>query len=99
MKKPKHTGFDAPFLDDEEKALIETLDPARIAPDRKSADVLAEWQAAARNTQRKKSITIRIQERDIAKLKVRAIQKGMPYQTLIASILHQYAEGGLKENL
>jgi len=56
-------------------------------------------QAAMRNTVCKKAITVRIQERDIARLKARALQKGIPYQTLIASILNQYAEGALKEEV
>ena len=62
-------------------------------------ELKTEWQAAIRNTVRKKAITVRIQERDIARLKARALQKGMPHQTLIASILHQYAEGALKEEV
>lgn len=99
MKKPKHTGYDAPYLDDEEREFFETLDPAKIKPDKTRAKALSEWQAIVRNTQRKKPVTVRIQERDIAKLKVRASQKGMPYQTLIASVLHQYAEGTLKEEV
>ena len=97
MTKPKHVGFDAPFLDDEERAAMEALERAQIMPDKSRAEALADWQAAARNTQRKRAITVRIQERDIARLKERAQQKGIPYQTLIASILHQYAEGDLKE--
>jgi predicted DNA binding CopG/RHH family protein len=56
-------------------------------------------QAAMRNTVCKKAITVRIQERDIARLEARALQKGIPHQTLIASILHQYAEGALKEEV
>lgn len=97
MTKPKHRGFDAPFLDDEERAMIESIDPAKIKADRSQTEALAEWRAVVKNTQRKKAITVRIQERDIAKLKARALQKGIPYQTLIGSILHQYAEGNLKE--
>ena len=62
-------------------------------------ELKTEWQAAMRSTMRKKAITGRIQERDVARLKAWALQKGIPYQTLIASILHQYAEGALKEEV
>ncbi len=41
----------------------------------------------------RKRISIAIPERDLARLKTRAAEKGMPYQTLINSILHEYVEG------
>ena len=41
-------------------------------------ELKTEWQAAMRNTVRKKAITVRIQERDIARLKARALQKRFP---------------------
>lgn len=37
-----------------------------------------------------KNINIRLAESDVIKLKAKAMRKGLPYQTLIASILHQY---------
>lgn len=98
MTKRKHRGFDAPFLDEEERVMIEAIDARKIKSDKSQAEAIAEWRAVVKNTQRKKAITVRIQERDIAKLKARALQKGIPYQTLIGSILHQYAEGSLKES-
>lgn len=45
----------------------------------------------ARNTLKKnKAITIRLAERDLMKLKAKAIEEGIPYQTLITSILHKH---------
>jgi predicted DNA binding CopG/RHH family protein len=41
---------------------------------------------------RRRSISISISERDLARLKTRAAEKGVPYETLIDSILHDYAE-------
>lgn len=41
---------------------------------------------------KRKRISISIPERDLARLKTRAAEQGMPYQTLINSILHQYVE-------
>jgi len=47
---------------------------------------------AAKNTVKKnKNINLRISERDLLKLKAKAIEEGIPYQTLAASILHKYA--------
>ena len=40
-----------------------------------------------------KNINIRISERDARKIKSLAVEKGIPYQTLIASIIHQYKKG------
>ena len=53
------------------------------------------WAEIARNTLdgKRKRISISIPERDLRKLKVRAAEEGMPYQTLINSILHKYVEG------
>lgn len=48
--------------------------------------------AAARNTLSKtKNINIRIAEKDLLKLKAKAIKEGLPYQTLVSSILHRSA--------
>ncbi|WP_454853798.1 DNA-binding protein [Rhizobium binxianense] len=50
------------------------------------------WQQAARQLieGKRKRISISITERDLARLKAKAIEEGMPYQTLINSILHKY---------
>lgn len=52
----------------------------------------------ARNTILKnKRINIRISERDLTKLKSKSVEEGLPYQTLISSILHKYISGKLIE--
>jgi predicted DNA binding CopG/RHH family protein len=44
----------------------------------------------ARNTLKKnKSITIRLAERDLLRLKEKAMKEGVPYQTLISSLIHK----------
>jgi len=53
---------------------------------------------AARTTlQKDKRINIRISSRDLEKLQKRAATEGIPYQTLIASTLHKFVTGKLKE--
>jgi predicted DNA binding CopG/RHH family protein len=80
------------YLDDEERDLIETLesDSARfksvMTPASRKAIVKAA--RATMNAEREK-ITLRISRGDLARLKSRAMQEGMPYQTLINSILHK----------
>ena len=52
------------------------------------------WEAAAKaylNPKRER-ISISIPKRDLERLKMRAAEEGMPYQTLINSILHKYVE-------
>jgi predicted DNA binding CopG/RHH family protein len=52
----------------------------------------AYWEQVARNTLdgKRRRISISVNERDLMKLKTRAAEEGMPYQTLINSILHKY---------
>jgi len=53
-------------------------------------------QESARYTiQKNKRVNIRISERDMVEIKKRAFEEGLPYQTLISSILHKYISGRL----
>ncbi len=52
---------------------------------------------ARRILQKDKRINIRISSRDLEKLQKRAVMEGVPYQTLIASTLHKFVTGKLKE--
>ena len=53
----------------------------------------------ARNTFLKnKRINIRITEKDFLGLKQKSLEEGIPYQSLISSILHKYLNGSLVEN-
>ena len=56
------------------------------------------YKAYAKATYRKdKRVNIRISEKDLLALQKRAIRQGIPYQTLIASVLHKYVNGTLTE--
>jgi predicted DNA binding CopG/RHH family protein len=44
---------------------------------------------------KRKSINLRVLEDDLQRIKIKAIENGIPYQTLIGSILHKYAHGTL----
>jgi len=55
-------------------------------------------QTVAEETFKKdKRINIRISSRDLESLQRRALEEGLPYQTLISSILHKYVSGGLQD--
>jgi predicted DNA binding CopG/RHH family protein len=82
----------------EEKELLDSVEREEWVsiPDfRKEAN---RYQDYARATFRKdKRVNIRISEKDLAKIQKRALQEGLPYQTLISSILHKFVTGQLKE--
>lgn len=51
----------------------------------------AHLQQIARNTTAKnKTITVRISERNLMRLKAAAAREGVPYQTLVSSLIHKY---------
>jgi predicted DNA binding CopG/RHH family protein len=59
---------------------------------------VGQYQAYARATFRKdKRVNIRISEKDLLDLQKRAIREGIPYQTLISSVIHKYVNGMLVE--
>jgi len=59
-------------------------------------DILKDASDTAYNTTSKsKAISVRVTEKDLLKLKTRAEESGVPYQTLINSLLHQYLRGAL----
>ncbi len=54
-------------------------------------------QAATETALKDTRINIRMAKRDVSALKTKALEQGVPYQTLIASVLHQYATGQIVE--
>jgi predicted DNA binding CopG/RHH family protein len=81
------------FLDREEEELFRAIESdtyafgkSAITPERKT-----ELQKAARHTlnDERVQITLRVSKHNLSKLKARAMLEGMPYQTLINSILHK----------
>ena len=60
--------------------------------------LLSELQEAAKATGLKdQRINIRLSSSDLQALRTRALQEGIPYQTLISSVLHKYVSGTLEE--
>jgi predicted DNA binding CopG/RHH family protein len=81
-------------LDDEEKQELEAIENAlesgeiKISPDFEKRK--KELQQIAKNSLNKtRNINIRLSERDLYKLKAKAVEEGIPYQTLASSILHK----------
>ena len=82
----------------EEKKILESYERGEW---RSVKDLKAEVQTlstAARNTMQKdKRINIRMSSRDLNQVQVIAAQEGIPYQTLISSIIHKYVSGSLTD--
>ncbi len=84
-------------LTPEEKELLESVEAGEWNSVANLKEEKAKAKQAARNTLRKDSrINIRIQSADLEKIKKIAEYEGLPYQTLVSSILHKFAEGRLK---
>lgn len=86
------TPIVGPYLDEEEKAIIEAMERDDYNPvSLLTPDLLKEHQAIARATlnEERIKISLRLRSSDLRRLKERALKEGMPYQTLIGSILHK----------
>ena len=85
-------------LDLEESELLESIERVNEKPVTEQGAQIERYMDYARATFRKdKRVNIRISGKDLHALKVRALEEGIPYQTLMASVLHKYTEGRLVE--
>ncbi|RKX91592.1 MAG: antitoxin [Spirochaetes bacterium] len=73
-------------LDKEEQRFEDEIDQLVPVTGKKKAEIEAILARARKN----RAISLRIAEYDLAGLKKRAEEEGMPYQTLISTILHKY---------
>jgi predicted DNA binding CopG/RHH family protein len=79
------------FVDDEERELVAAYEAAEFKPVANQKDQKRIAVAAAKRYTRKDArINIRLSTADLEMLKRRAVEEGLPYQSLIASVLHKY---------
>lgn len=84
----------AAALNEYEKEILDAYEKGEL----QAVDSGTDYQKIAKNTMKKnRKINIRISENDLSALRRRAAREGIPYQTLIGSVLHKYASGYLKE--
>lgn len=85
-------------LDKEEKGLLDSYERGEwrsVSSPKPEITKLSEY---ARHTlQKDKKINIRVSSKDLDEVQVIAAQEGVPYQTLISSIIHKYVSGYLVE--
>jgi predicted DNA binding CopG/RHH family protein len=87
-------------IDAEEKELLDSVERDEWKPAKggKRERERARYSRYAKATFRKdRRLNIRLSSKDLEAIQKRALAEGLPYQTLIASLLHKYASGRLKE--
>lgn len=85
-------------LDEKERELLQSYEADEWVSSRELAAERRTYVEAARATIRKdRRVNIRISAKDLEGLQRRSLEEGLPYQTLIASILHKYVTGRLVE--
>ena len=82
--------------DKEEKSIVDAYKKGRMTLSTPSKKEIEAIKATARNTLVKdKRITIRLYDHDYKGIQKKALEMGIPYQTLISGIIHRYIEGEL----
>lgn len=84
-------------LSKDEKKLLDSVESGKFESTLTKAR-RKELEAAATNTFKKdKRINIRLSNRDLIAVQSRASEEGIPYQTLVSSIIHRYVSGSLRD--
>ena len=80
------------YLDEEERELAQSFEKEEWTPDltKKEKNQYEEYACYSLNKQRR--INIRMSERDLKKIRAKAIEEGIPYQSLISMLIHKYYE-------
>lgn len=86
-------------IDAFEKEILGAYEKGELKSTSPSKAKLAKFKAAATATfLKEKRINIRLSSPDLMDIQSRALEEGMPYQTLIASVLHKFVSGRLVES-
>ena len=81
-------------LDQEEKTLLDLFEKGKLKPTRNKKKAATDAKLAATNYFAKtERINVRLSQFDLTHIKRLAAQEGLPYQTLITSLIHKYAMG------
>jgi predicted DNA binding CopG/RHH family protein len=83
-------------LDREEKEILEVFESGQLKRAKGASEKIREHQKVAEATFKKDArINIRLSSRDLRALQARALKEGIPYQTLVSSVLHKFVDGQL----
>lgn len=84
-------------LNREDQELLEAFEAGEFVSDLKDERRTQLAKLAEETIRKDKRINIRISSRDLEALQRRALEEGLPYQSLVSSVLHKYVSGGLKD--
>jgi len=85
-------------LDRYERGILSAYEKGALVSARPTKTQLGTFRDAARATFIKnRRVNIRLSAADLMDIQARAYEEGVPYQTLIASVLHKYVSGRLHE--
>ncbi len=85
-------------LSPEEKEVLDAFESGQLKRVKNQRQELARHRKAAAATFAKDSrINIRLSSKDLRALQKRALTEGIPYQTLVSSVLHKFVEGQMVE--
>ena len=83
-------------LNTEEKEILEAFEKGKLKRSKNAAKEIERHRTIAEATFKKDArINIRLSSKDLRALQARAIKEGIPYQTLVSSVLHKYVDGQL----
>jgi predicted DNA binding CopG/RHH family protein len=81
------------YIDKDEMELAKSLETEEWVSDLPKKDKNRYEEYARTSLTKQKRINIRMTERDLKKIQAKAIEEGIPYQSLIAMLIHKYNEG------
>ncbi|MBS3907835.1 MAG: hypothetical protein KGZ49_12450 [Syntrophaceae bacterium] len=88
----------AAYLDKDEKKLSKSLENEGWVSDLTNKEKKQYQEYARYSLNKRKRINIRMTERDLKKIRSKAIEEGIPYQSLISMLIHKYNEGKISFN-
>ena len=84
-------------LDKEEREMKASVEKGEWRSAHPTGKELQKYLRYARSTLKKnRRVNIRLSQNDLEAIRIKAVQEGIPYQTLMASVLHKYVAGRLK---
>ena len=86
------------YLDKDEKKLAKSLENEEWVSDLTKKEKKQYQEYACYSLNKRKRINIRMTERDLKKIRAKAIEEGIPYQSLISMLIHKYNEGKISVN-
>jgi predicted DNA binding CopG/RHH family protein len=84
-------------IDADEKDLLESVERGEWKSAGGKRERTRHSRYAKATFRKDRRLNIRLSSKDLEAIQKRALAEGLPYQTLIASLLHKYASGRLKE--